>query len=46
MFNKFYEWIGTGFASLRNGAPAGAVHAGSVRLDQDGTLRRKRPIDR
>ncbi|KAG1961568.1 sentrin-specific protease 1 [Pimephales promelas] len=45
MFNKFYEWIGTGIASLRNGAPAGAVHAGSVRLDQDGTLRRKRPID-
>ncbi|KAK2885563.1 hypothetical protein QQF64_021042 [Cirrhinus molitorella] len=45
MFNKFYEWIGTGIASLRNGAPAGGVHTGSVRVDQDGTLRRKRPLD-
>ncbi|XP_016378012.1 sentrin-specific protease 1-like isoform X3 [Sinocyclocheilus rhinocerous] len=45
MFNKLYEWIGTGIASLRNGAPAGGVHTGSVRVDQDGTLRRKRPLD-
>uniref|UniRef100_A0A672MCM3 Sentrin-specific protease 1-like n=1 Tax=Sinocyclocheilus grahami TaxID=75366 RepID=A0A672MCM3_SINGR len=26
MFNKIYGWIGTGLASLRNGAPAGGVH--------------------
>uniref|UniRef100_A0A671QRQ9 Sentrin-specific protease 1-like n=1 Tax=Sinocyclocheilus anshuiensis TaxID=1608454 RepID=A0A671QRQ9_9TELE len=26
MFNKLYEWIGTGIASLRNGAQAGGVH--------------------
>uniref|UniRef100_A0A8C1ZFT8 Si:dkey-21c19.3 n=1 Tax=Cyprinus carpio TaxID=7962 RepID=A0A8C1ZFT8_CYPCA len=26
MFNKLYEWIGTGIASLRNGAPAAGVH--------------------
>ncbi|XP_016315668.1 sentrin-specific protease 1-like isoform X2 [Sinocyclocheilus anshuiensis] len=45
MFNKLYEWIGTGIASLRNGAQAGGVHTGSVRVDQDGTLRRKRPLD-
>ncbi|KTG30231.1 hypothetical protein cypCar_00003327 [Cyprinus carpio] len=45
MFNKFYEWIGTGIASLRNGAPADGVHTGSVRVDPDGTLRRKRPLD-
>ncbi|XP_051516938.1 sentrin-specific protease 1-like isoform X2 [Myxocyprinus asiaticus] len=45
MFNKFYEWIGTGIASLRNEAPAGAVQAGSVRVDQDGTVRRKRPLE-
>ncbi|XP_051947993.1 sentrin-specific protease 1-like isoform X2 [Xyrauchen texanus] len=45
MFNKFYEWIGSGIASLRNGDPAGAVHAGSVIVDQDGTVRRKRPLD-
>ncbi|KAF4096658.1 sentrin-specific protease 1 [Onychostoma macrolepis] len=43
MFNKLYEWLG--IASLRNGAPAGGVHTGSVRVDQDGTLRRKRPLD-
>ncbi|XP_052451010.1 sentrin-specific protease 1 [Carassius gibelio] len=45
MFNKFYEWIGTGIASLRNGAPADGVQTGSVRVDQDGTSRRKRPLD-
>ncbi|XP_073678794.1 sentrin-specific protease 1 [Garra rufa] len=45
MFNKFYEWIGTGIASLRNGAPADGVHTGSVRVEQDGTLRRKRPLN-
>lgn len=45
MFNKFYEWVGTGIASLRNGGPAGAVHTGSVRVEQDGTLRRKRPFE-
>ncbi|XP_016105277.1 sentrin-specific protease 1-like [Sinocyclocheilus grahami] len=45
MFNKIYGWIGTGLASLRNGAPAGGVHTGTVRVDQDGTLRRKRPLD-
>ncbi|KTF96442.1 hypothetical protein cypCar_00008169 [Cyprinus carpio] len=45
MFNKLYEWIGTGIASLRNGAPAAGVHTGSVRVDQDGTTRRKRPLD-
>nr|XP_055043687.1 sentrin-specific protease 1 [Misgurnus anguillicaudatus] len=42
MFNKLYEWIETGFANLRNGAPAGAVHTG---VDQDGIIRRKRPLD-
>uniref|UniRef100_A0A8C2IEK4 Si:dkey-21c19.3 n=1 Tax=Cyprinus carpio TaxID=7962 RepID=A0A8C2IEK4_CYPCA len=45
MFNKLYEWIGTGIASLRKGAPAAGVHTGSVRVDQDGTTRRKRPLD-
>ncbi|XP_052396040.1 sentrin-specific protease 1 [Carassius gibelio] len=45
MFNKFYEWIGTGIASLRNGASAAADHTGPVRVDQDGTSRRKRPLD-
>lgn len=45
MFNKIYEWFGTGFASLRNGAPAGAVNADAARVDQDGTSRRKRSIN-
>ncbi|XP_056588792.1 sentrin-specific protease 1 isoform X1 [Triplophysa dalaica] len=45
MFNKFYEWIGTGIASLRNGGPAGDGHSGTARVDQDGTLLRKRPFE-
>ncbi|KAK1803571.1 hypothetical protein P4O66_020983 [Electrophorus voltai] len=45
MFNKFYEWIGTGIAHLRNGVPAGGDHPGAVRVHQDGSSRRKRPLD-
>ncbi|XP_010873596.1 sentrin-specific protease 1 [Esox lucius] len=47
MFNKFYEWIGTGFANLRNGMPAPDQQ--DVNVDthgiQRGQIRRKRPID-
>ncbi|KAJ8265675.1 hypothetical protein COCON_G00147740 [Conger conger] len=42
MFNKLYEWIGTGIASLRNGAPANDQEEG---VQQDGQIRRKRPIN-
>ncbi|XP_028848524.1 sentrin-specific protease 1 [Denticeps clupeoides] len=38
MFNKLYEWIGSGIANLRNGAPAGDVQ-------RDRVLRRKRTAD-
>ncbi|XP_076840166.1 sentrin-specific protease 1 [Brachyhypopomus gauderio] len=43
MFNKFYEWIGSGIAHLRNGEPAEGDHPGDVRAHQDGSARRKRP---
>ncbi|KAG9340234.1 hypothetical protein JZ751_021674 [Albula glossodonta] len=43
MFNKLYEWIGTGIASLRNGAPANE-HPGAL-VQQDGQNKRKRPIN-
>ncbi|KAJ8347132.1 hypothetical protein SKAU_G00285330 [Synaphobranchus kaupii] len=42
MFNKLYDWIGTGIASLRNGAPANDPGEG---VQQDGQNRRKRPIN-
>ncbi|XP_035239550.1 sentrin-specific protease 1 [Anguilla anguilla] len=42
MFNKLYEWIGTGIASLRNGAPANDQGEG---VQQDGQNRRKRQIN-
>ncbi|TRY54301.1 hypothetical protein DNTS_021281 [Danionella cerebrum] len=45
MFNKFYEWIETGIASLRNGSPVGAVQDGSVRVNPDGTSGRKRTVN-
>ncbi|XP_012697180.2 sentrin-specific protease 1 [Clupea harengus] len=44
MFNKFYEWIGTGIASLRNGAPANEI-PGTAGVSEDSPLRRKRPND-
>ncbi|KAK0154571.1 Sentrin-specific protease 1 [Merluccius polli] len=40
MMNKIYEWIGTGFASLRDGAEP-ATHA----QDDNARARRKRPMD-
>ncbi|CAL8319823.1 unnamed protein product [Merluccius merluccius] len=40
MMNKIYEWIGTGFASLRDGAEP-ATHA----EDDNARARRKRPMD-
>ncbi|XP_036389299.1 sentrin-specific protease 1 [Megalops cyprinoides] len=43
MFSKLYEWIGTGIANLRNGAPATGHRAADVQ--QDGPNRRKRPIN-
>ncbi|KAJ8397075.1 hypothetical protein AAFF_G00011290 [Aldrovandia affinis] len=43
MFNKLYEWIGTGIANLRNGAPANDHPPAGVQ--QDGQNRRKRPIN-
>ncbi|KAJ8258251.1 hypothetical protein GJAV_G00194820 [Gymnothorax javanicus] len=41
MFNKLYEWIGTGIASLRNGAPA---NDRGEEVEQDGQNSRKRRI--
>ncbi|XP_030623839.1 sentrin-specific protease 1 [Chanos chanos] len=41
MFNKFYEWIGSGIANLRNGAPA----EDDPGVEDDSHLRRKRPIN-
>ncbi|KAJ8017026.1 hypothetical protein DPEC_G00013490 [Dallia pectoralis] len=47
MFNKFYEWIETGFANLRDGVPAPDQR--DVNVDthgiQRGPIKRKRPID-
>ncbi|KAM7411900.1 hypothetical protein PAMA_021736 [Pampus argenteus] len=44
MLTKIYEWIGTGFANLRNGVPA-AEHSDAHREPGDGQMRRKRPIE-
>ncbi|KAL2104266.1 hypothetical protein ACEWY4_001134 [Coilia grayii] len=44
MFNKFYEWIGTGIASLRNGVPANDL-PGTAGVAEDGSPRRKRTND-
>ncbi|KAM6977103.1 sentrin-specific protease 1 [Aplochiton taeniatus] len=44
MFNKIYEWIGTGFANLRNGVPA-ADHLETHGVQQGGQIKRKRPIE-
>lgn len=44
MLNKIYEWIGTGFANLRNGVPA-EDHSNAHRAQEDGHMRRKRPIE-
>ncbi|KAM3618045.1 uncharacterized protein V6R79_014436 [Siganus canaliculatus] len=44
MLNKIYEWIGTGFANLRNGVPA-AEPSDALRAPGDGERRRKRPIE-
>ncbi|XP_036447969.1 sentrin-specific protease 1 [Colossoma macropomum] len=45
MFNKLYQWLGTGIANLRNGVPADGDHLGTNRAQQDGSPQRKRPID-
>lgn len=44
MLTKIYEWIGTGFANLRNAVPA-AEHSDAHRAPGDGQMRRKRPIE-
>lgn len=44
MFNKLYQWFGTGIANLRNGEPPDGDHIGTGQ-PQDGPPRRKRPID-
>lgn len=44
MFNKIYEWIGTGFANLRNGVPA-ADHPETHGVQQGGQIKRKRSIE-
>lgn len=44
MFNKFYEWIGTGIASLRNGVPANDL-PGTAGVAEDGSPSRKRTND-
>uniref|UniRef100_A0A8B9HYX6 Si:dkey-21c19.3 n=1 Tax=Astyanax mexicanus TaxID=7994 RepID=A0A8B9HYX6_ASTMX len=44
MFNKLYQWFGTGIANLRNGEAPGGDHIGTGQ-QQDGPPRRKRPID-
>ncbi|KAK6308415.1 hypothetical protein J4Q44_G00216860 [Coregonus suidteri] len=47
MFNTFYEWIGTGFANLRNGVPAPDQqdNVDTHGIQQGRRIRRKRPID-
>ncbi|XP_047662889.1 sentrin-specific protease 1 isoform X2 [Tachysurus fulvidraco] len=45
MFNKFYEWIESGLATLRNGAPAAGDPTASVRVQQDAPSQRKRPLE-
>ncbi|KAM3871596.1 sentrin-specific protease 1 [Diretmus argenteus] len=44
MLNKIYEWIGTGFANLRNGVPP-ADRSDAHGAQGDGQMRRKRPIE-
>ncbi|XP_071229468.1 sentrin-specific protease 1-like [Salvelinus alpinus] len=47
MFNKFYEWIGTGFANLRYGVPAPDQqdNVDTHGIQQRRPIRRKRPIN-
>lgn len=45
MFTKIYEWIGTGFANLRNGVPA-MDHSDAHGAQEGGRMKRKRPIER
>nr|XP_046200480.1 sentrin-specific protease 1-like isoform X2 [Oncorhynchus gorbuscha] len=47
MFNKFYEWIGTGFANLRYGLPAPDQqdNVDTHGIQQRRPIRRKRPIE-
>ncbi|MCI4387641.1 hypothetical protein PGIGA_G00076500 [Pangasianodon gigas] len=44
MFNKFYEWIESGIATLRNGVPAAGDPSDTVRVQQDAPSQRKRPL--
>ncbi|TSL61262.1 Sentrin-specific protease 1 [Bagarius yarrelli] len=45
MFNKFYEWIGSGIATLRNGVPTAEDASADVRVRQDPSSQRKRPFE-
>nr|XP_023654773.1 sentrin-specific protease 1-like [Paramormyrops kingsleyae] len=42
MFNKLYEWIGTGFANLRNGTAS--IDHPVPEARQDAQIKRKRPM--
>uniref|UniRef100_A0A3Q3BFJ2 SUMO specific peptidase 1 n=1 Tax=Kryptolebias marmoratus TaxID=37003 RepID=A0A3Q3BFJ2_KRYMA len=44
MLNKFYEWLETSFANLRNGEPAADDSHGHI-APRDALVRRKRPIE-
>lgn len=44
MFNKIYEWIGTGFGNLRNGAPD-ADQPDTHGVQPGGPSRKKRSND-
>uniref|UniRef100_A0A3B3RIM7 SUMO specific peptidase 1 n=1 Tax=Paramormyrops kingsleyae TaxID=1676925 RepID=A0A3B3RIM7_9TELE len=43
MFNKLYEWIGTGFANLRNGTAS--IDHPVPEARQDAQIKRKRPMN-
>ncbi|XP_066526995.1 sentrin-specific protease 1 [Hoplias malabaricus] len=45
MFNKLYQWFGTGIKNLRNGVPPDRDHLGTDMVQQHGSPRRKRPVD-
>ncbi|KAK3547321.1 hypothetical protein QTP86_018858 [Hemibagrus guttatus] len=45
MFNKFYEWIESGIATLREGVPAAGDPSVTVRVQQDAASQRKRPLE-
>ncbi|XP_017342708.1 sentrin-specific protease 1 isoform X1 [Ictalurus punctatus] len=45
MFNKFYEWLGSGIATLRDGVPAAEDPSDAVRVQQDAPSQRKRPLE-